>query len=154
MLGRRTVKAAKASGDWIKTDVRDAEHLARLALLGQISPVRVPGRADEAARDLVRAREDVRADLMRARHRVSKLLQRLCLIYSGGQGWTDAHHTWLHRQHFDNPALQAAYEAGVETAELALDRGDRLDAQITALAATVGYAPVVHARMRLRGSRC
>ena len=144
-------KLQRPSGDRIKTDVRDAEHLARLALLGQVSPVRVPGRADEAARDLVRAREDVRADLMRARHRVSKLLLRHGLIYSGGQAWTDAHHTWLHRQHFDNPALQAAYEASLETAELTLDRRNRLDAKITALAATDRYAPVVHALMCLRG---
>jgi transposase len=67
-------------GDRVKTDARDAEHLARLALLGQITPVRVPGHADEAARDLVRAREEVRADLMRARHRISKLLLRHGLV--------------------------------------------------------------------------
>ena len=74
----------------MKTDARDAEHLARLALLGQIAPVRVPSPADEAARDLVRASEDVRADLMRARHRISKLLLRHGLVYSGGHAWTDA----------------------------------------------------------------
>jgi hypothetical protein len=68
-------------------------------LLGQISPVRVPGPADEAARDLVRNREDVRADLMRARHRVSNLVLRHGLIYSGGQAWTDSNQTRLHRQH-------------------------------------------------------
>ena len=67
-------KLQRPPGDRVKTDARDAEHLARLALLGQITPVRVPGPSQEAARDLVRAREDVRADLMRARHRVSKLL--------------------------------------------------------------------------------
>jgi transposase len=115
--------------------------LARLALLGQITLVRVPGRADEAARDLVRAREDVRADLMRARHRVSKLLLRHGLVYSGGHAWTDAHHTWLHRQRFDDAALQAAYEAGLETAELTLDRRNRLDSRITDLAATGPVRP-------------
>jgi transposase len=125
--------------------------LARLALLGQITLVRVPGRADEAARDLVRAREDVRADLMRARHRVSKLLLRHGLVYSGGHAWTDAHHTWLHRQRFDDAALQAAYEASLETAELTLDRRNRLDSRITDLAATDRYAPVVRALMCLRG---
>jgi len=31
--------------------------------------VRVPEPQEEAARDLIRAREDVRGDLMRARHR-------------------------------------------------------------------------------------
>ena len=35
-----------------------------------------PSRDEEAARDLVRAREDARGDLMRARHRLSKLLLR------------------------------------------------------------------------------
>ena len=144
-------KLQRPSGDRVKTDARDAEHLARLALLGQITPVRVPGPRQEAARDLVRAREDVRADLMRARHRVSKLLLRHGLVYSGGHAWTDAHHTWLHRQRFDDPALQAAYEAGLETAELTLDRRNRLDAKITAMAATEPYAPVVRALMCLRG---
>jgi transposase len=144
-------KLQRPSGDRVKTDVRDAEHLARLALLGQIAPVRVPSLADEAARDLVRAREDVRADLMRARHRISKLLLRHGLVYSGGQAWTNAHHTWLHRQGFDDPALQAAYESSLEAAELTLERRNRLDAKITALAATDRYAPVVHALMCLRG---
>jgi hypothetical protein len=36
--------------------------------------VTVPSIAREAARDLVRAREDVRGDLMAARHRLSKPL--------------------------------------------------------------------------------
>lgn len=144
-------KLQRPTGDRVKTDARDAEHLARLALLGQITPVRIPGSADEAARDLVRAREDIRADLMRARNRISKLLLRHGLVYSGGQAWTDAHHTWLHRQHFEHPALQAAYEASLEAAELTLDRRNRLDAKITALAATERYAPVVRALMCLRG---
>ncbi|MDI3213831.1 IS110 family transposase [Arthrobacter sp. AL12] len=144
-------KLQRPPGDRVKTDARDAEHLARLALLGQITSVRVPGHADEAARDLVRAREDVRGDLMRARHRISKLLLRHGQVYSGGHAWTNAHHTWLHRQHFEDPALQAACEAGLETAELTLDLRNRLDAKITALAATDRYAPVVRALMCLRG---
>jgi transposase len=57
----------------------------------------------------------------------------------------------LHRQHFDDPALQAAYEASLETAELTLDRRNRLDSKITDLAATGRYAPVVRSLMCLRG---
>ena len=64
----------RPAADRVKTDRRDAERLARLLRLGEITPVRVPGPAEEAARDLVRAREDARGDLMRARHRLSKLL--------------------------------------------------------------------------------
>jgi hypothetical protein len=44
-------------------------HLAKLLRLDEIVSVTVPSVEREAARDLVRAREDVRGDLMRARHR-------------------------------------------------------------------------------------
>lgn len=45
----------------------------------------VPTVEQEAARDLVGAREDARGDLMRARHRLSKLLLRQGYVYSGGR---------------------------------------------------------------------
>ena len=68
----------------MKTDARDAELLARLLKLGEIVEVSVPSVEQEAARDLVRTREDARGDLMRARHRVSKMLLRQRIVYSGG----------------------------------------------------------------------
>ena len=61
----------------------------------------MPSVEQEAARDLVRAREDVRGDLMRARHRVSKLLLRQGIVYSGGKPWTGPHDSWLRAQRFD-----------------------------------------------------
>ena len=42
-------------------------HLARLLRLGEVVAVTVPTESQEAARDLVRAREDARGDLMRTR---------------------------------------------------------------------------------------
>jgi len=65
-------KIPRASGDRVKTDRRDAEHLVRLLLAGKLHAIRVPGDEEEALRDLVRAREAVRVDLMRCRHRLSK----------------------------------------------------------------------------------
>jgi transposase len=81
-------KLQRPAGDRIKTDVRDALHLARSLRMDEIVAVRVPGVAEEAARDLVRTREDVRSNLMRCRHRVSKLLLRHGIVYSGGPTWT------------------------------------------------------------------
>ena len=78
----------RPSGDRVKTDLRDARHLARLLHLDQIVAVAVPGVEQEAARDLVRARDAVRGDLMRARHRLSKLLLRHGIVYCGGKSWT------------------------------------------------------------------
>jgi transposase len=69
-------KLIRPSGDRVKTDQRDARHLARLLHLGEVVSVAVPSVAQEAARDLVRAREDCRGDLMAVRHRISKLLLR------------------------------------------------------------------------------
>ena len=88
----------------------DAEHLARLLRQGELTPVRIPDPADEAARDLVRAREDARADLMRARHRLSKLLLRHGVVYESGRAWTRAHDGWLRRQQFARPAARAAFD--------------------------------------------
>ncbi len=78
-------KLQRPSGDRVKTDARDAVLLARLLRLGEIVQVVVPSVAQEAARDLVRAREDVRGDLMRARHRTSKLLLRQGIVWPAGR---------------------------------------------------------------------
>ena len=77
-------KLPKPSGDRVNTDAKDAIHLARLLRLDQITAVAIPTVDQEAARDLVRAREDCRGDLMRTRHRLSKLLLRHGIVYSGG----------------------------------------------------------------------
>lgn len=90
-------KLQRPAGDRIKTDARDAAHLARLLRLGEITAVTVPSREMEAVRDLMRAREDARAELMRVRHRLSKLLLRQGLVYYGGTPWTCAHEEWLRR---------------------------------------------------------
>ena len=52
----------------------------------------------EAARDLVRAREDCRGDLMRARRRLSKLLLRHGIVYYGGNAWTRQRDQWLRNE--------------------------------------------------------
>ena len=101
MPGRRTIEVATPGRGSGETDARDAAHLARLLRLGETTAVRVPNRGIEAVRDLVRAREDARADLMRVRHRLSKLLLRQGIVYSGGTPWTYAHEEWLRRHRFD-----------------------------------------------------
>src|SRR5690606_20722038 len=88
-------KLQRPPGDRVKNDMRDARHLARLLHLGQIVDIAVPSVEQEGARDLVRAREDCRRDLMSARHRVSKLLLRQGVVYYGGHAWTKVHDTWL-----------------------------------------------------------
>ena len=144
-------KLIRPAGDRVKTDARDAAHLARLLHLGQITAVTVPTAAQEAARDLVRARDDCRAELMTARHRVSKLLLRQGIVYSGGKPWTGRHELWLRAQRFDNPALQLSYDAGFDAMLACLDRRKRLDDAITTMAADGEFTPVVHRLGCIRG---
>src|SRR5512135_1623398 len=63
-------------GDQVKTDRRNAEKLARFCRSGDLRAIYVPTPEQEAARDLVRAREDLLGDRTRARQRVSTFLLR------------------------------------------------------------------------------
>lgn len=144
-------KITRAPGDRVKTDARDAMLLARLLKLDDLTAVAVPSIEAEAARDLVRAREDCRGDLMSARHRLSKLLLRQGIVWSGGQAWTGAHDAWLRRQRFDEPARQLAFESAYETVAMTLARRNRLDDAIAAMAADSAFTPVVVRLGCLRG---
>jgi len=144
-------KLQRPSGDRVKTDARDAAHLARLLHLGQITEVVIPTVEQEAARDLARARDDCRVDLMGARQRVSKLLLRQGIVYYGGQAWTGKHEMWLHGQRFDNPALTLAYEAALDAMVACVHRRDRLDAAIAVMADDSEFTPVVRRLGTLRG---
>src|SRR3954447_241072 len=98
----------RGSGDRVKTDRRDAIRLARLLAAGQLGFAFVPSVADEAFRDLVRAIEDVRGDLMRARHRLGKFLLRRGERYPGSSGaWTGQHLRWLRGLSFPDACSQA-----------------------------------------------
>jgi len=119
--------------------------------LDEIVSVRIPTPAEEAARDLVRARESARQDLMRARHRLSKLLLRHGIVYSGGKAWTELHDRWLHRQRFDSIATRAAFEDAYETVVLVTARRARLDEKITALAGDSEFTPLTRRLACLRG---
>ncbi|TVT07634.1 IS110 family transposase [Amycolatopsis bartoniae] len=141
-------KSQRPSADRVKTDARDA---ARLLRLGEVTPVSVPSIGQEAARDLVRAREDARADLMRVRHRLSKLLLRHGIVYSGGRTWTGAHDAWLRRQHFDSPATPAAFESDYEAVLAITARRDRLDKAITEMATDSEFTAVVRRLCCLHG---
>jgi transposase len=143
-------KIQRAPADRVKTDRRDAERLARLLRLGELVAVRVPEPHEEAARDLVRAREDARGELMRARHRLSKLLLRHGLVYDAS-AWTLAHDAWLRRQRFDGRPLQLALEESYAAAVQAKARRDLLDQAIVELAGEPPFAETAGRLCCLRG---
>jgi transposase len=140
----------RAAADRVKTDRRDAERLARLLRLGEVTPVRIPTLEEEAARDLVRAREDARGDLMRARHRLSKLLLRHGLVYDA-TAWTRTHDAWLRRQRFEGGPLAIVFDECYGRMLDAKTRRDTLDNAISQLASAPPYVDVVERLVCLRG---
>jgi transposase len=147
-------KLQKPSGDRVKTDARDALHLSRLLRLDEITSVSVPSVNQEAARDLVRAREDCRGDLMRARHRLSKLLLRHGIVYYGGAAWTGAHDRWLRTDaapRLKAPATKMAFEADYDHVLTMQARRARLDSAIEHMAADGEFTPIVRRVSCLRG---
>src|SRR3954452_9556289 len=147
-------KLQKPSGDRVKTDAKDAVHLAKLLRLDEVTSVSIPSVDQEAARDLVRAREDCRSDLMRARHRRSKLLLRHAIVYSGGDAWTGKHDAWLRHDaqaQLHSRATRLAFDSDYEPVPAVKARRDRLDAAIEQMAADSEFTPLVHRLGCLRG---
>jgi transposase len=142
---------ARPSGDRIKTDRRDALLLARLARSGDLTAVRVPTEADEAVRDLVRAREDAVREQRNGRHRLKALLLRNGVSYSGRSSWTDAHLHWLSSLKLPLPAQQIAFQEYLHMITEATRRIARLEQAMLAVMPEWRLAPVVQALQAMRG---
>jgi transposase len=142
-------KIPRAAAERVKTDRRDAERLARLLRLGELVAVRVPEPVEEATRDLVRAREDARGDLMRARHRLSKLLLRHGLLWQRS-AWTSEHDRWLRSQSFSGP-LAVCFDESYGAVLQAKARRDALDRAIAETAMEPPFAETVARLCCLRG---
>ncbi len=144
-------KIPRAPGDRVKTDRRDAELLVRLLLAGKLHAVRVPGPEEEALRDLVRAREAVRVDLMRCRHRLSKLLLRHGVRFDDGPAWTQRHRDWLATIALEWPAAQATLLDSQGAIDTLVHRRDGLEREIVALLPACPWTVQVGRLRCLRG---
>jgi transposase len=140
-------KTPRASGDRVKTDRRDAERLARLAMAGELSPVAVPDEFVESARHLSRTREHARQDLLRARHRVSKLLLMHGRVYPGQTTWNRAHRRWLAGQRFELAPTELAYADLLAAVDGLAARKDALDERLSRLAEDERWSATI-ARLR------
>jgi transposase len=144
-------KLERPAQDRVKTDRRDAERLVRLLMVDGLHAVRVPSVEEEALRDLVRAREDVRGDLMRARHRLSKLLLRHDVRFDGtARAWTMRHRQWLGGVELGGPAQLTLLDY-LGAIDALIVRRDTLEGHIERLVPDSPWAQSV-ARLRcLRG---
>ena len=137
-------------GDRVKTDPRDARKLARLLAGGLLDPIHVPSPEFEAARDLVRAREDARLDRMRDRQRLSKFCLRHGRLLPTSS-WTVVRRKWLGEQRFEHACEQLTFDTYLHAVDLVDARIGKLEQAIREAAEQEPWRELV-ARLRcLRG---
>jgi transposase len=141
----------KKAGDRVKTDRRDSLMLARLHRAGELTAVWVPDGAQEALRDLTRAREDIKHLQLQARQRLLAFLLRHGRRYDGKSKWTLTHFHWMESVKFDHPVQQIVFQEYIDTVKAMTKRIEALDKQIESAAAESVFWPVIEGLMALRG---
>lgn len=142
----------RAPHDRVKTDKRDAIRLARRLAAGELTLITVPSVEHEQLRDLVRCREDIRADLMRARHRLGKFLLRREIYYERPHSaWSRKHRAWLASLKFSDLASQLTLADYLHAHDVLVARRDGIEAKLEQLASDSPWAKAI-ARLRcMRG---
>lgn len=138
-------------GERVKTDRRDACKLASLFKADLLTLVHPPNEKEEALRDLMRAREDAKKDLLSARHRLGKMVLRYGLQFLETKNWTVKHRAWLKGLRFDEPYAQQVFDNYLLAIEQIEERLKMLEAHIEEAAADDAYAEQVGWLCCLRG---
>jgi transposase len=141
----------KRSGDRIKTDRRDAINLVRLFRAGELTSIYVPSAEDEAIRDLVRCRDDMRRLERKARQRLLSFLLRHGHRYNGKRHWTKGFYNWLATIKFSEPAQQITLQEYIDTVNDCSESVKRLTQHIPTHVEQWSRGPFVKAYQALRG---
>ena len=141
----------KKAGDRVKTDRRDSLALARLYRAGELTSVWVPDDAQEALRDLTRAREDMKHLQLQAKQRLLAFLLRHGKSYSGKTNWTQAHYRWLADLKFSQAVQQIVLQEYIDIVKAMTRRVEAFDREIERAAAASVFWPVIEGLMALRG---
>ena len=137
--------------DSIDIGVCDAPRGSEVRHLATVAVVRVPDSADEAIRDVVRAREDAVREQRNARHRLKALLLRNGIPYGGRSSWTAAHLRWLAEVKMPEAPQQLAFQEYLHAISESTARIQRLEQALRELLPQWPLAPLVAALQALRG---
>lgn len=141
----------KRAGDRVKTDRRDGLRLAELARAGELRAIWIPDLADEAIRDLARAREDAVNARTQARHQLKGFLLRHDVRYPSKTSWSKTFCRWLETLSFGEVGAQTAFTEYWQAVTAADERVARLTLALGQSIANWRFDPVVLALQALRG---
>lgn len=144
-------KTPRQTGNRVKTDARDSLDLAEYSRAGKLAAIWIPDPADEAIRDLSRAREDAVDSRRQVRQQLKGFLLRHDRRYGGKTSWCRAHGEWLARQSFEEAAAQTAFTEYWQAVKAADERVERLTKALQGSIAGWRFESVVDALQALRG---
>jgi transposase len=138
-------------GQRVKTNRLDARRLGSYYRAGQLTAIRMPNEKQEALRDLLRARDDVRRTLQESRQRLSGCLLRRGYHFKDGSRWTCRHWAWIKGIRFEEEMIKTVIEEYIAAVEAQDAQLERLDQKIHEIAQRPEYAAKVAAYSVLRG---
>jgi transposase len=142
----------RRSGARVKTDRIDARNLARLHRAGELTSVRVPGCAEEAVRDLIRVREEVKCDRRVARQRIRSFPLRYGKRYPAGPDrWSHRFEVWARSLTFDEPLATEAFRNLLATYFIRDTQLSEMGRRIEEIAASEAFAASVARLSAFRG---
>lgn len=144
-------RSERKPNEKIKTDKRDAIHIAKAFRNGDLTEVRVPPALDEAVRDLCRARTDASDDLSRAKQRLNSFLLRNGFHYSGKARWTPSHLNYLRHLTLPDPVQNLVLEEYLQAIDAGYERVARLATRMKEVLSDWEWEPVVRALMACKG---
>jgi transposase len=141
----------RKQGERVKTNRLDARRLGLYYRGGQLTPVRIPDEQQEALRDLLRARDDVRRNLQQSRQRLSGCLLRHGYHFKEGNPWTRKHWAWVRAIRLDEQTVQMVVDEYIAAVEILIEQIKRFDQKIQEISQRPEYAAKVAAYSVLRG---
>jgi len=139
-------------GERVKTDRRDALRLAQLLRAGELTSVHVPTSEEEALRDLVRMREDIKEDRTRIRQRIGKFLLRHNIApKEPTRRWTVKYRLWLGCISLESASQRLVLQEMLHQMDEDDERLKRIETAIHEEATEGHSASLIQALQTLRG---
>ena len=133
-----------------KNDIRDAEAIAKALRNDDYSSVATPDEEDEAIREFIRAREDVRMELKRCKQHIMAFCNRHGQHYEE-TGWTQKHLRWLKDLTFSQPVLKEILDNLLLEYEYLTEKLEEKDRRIEEFAEMDKYRESVHKLICFKG---
>lgn len=135
-----------------KYDRRDARTIAKCLNNGTYSAVHIPDKQDEAVRDYIRCRDDIKDNLKRIKQELLAFILRKGFIYTNTK-WTDAFMNWLNQLELTDETDKLILQEYLAEYHHLQDKINEMDNKIKQIAHSEKYNEAVNKLICLKGVR-